>query len=150
MASSATGPRPSRKSKTLSRATGWTGRWLIATGRLRCARPLTASPAQDRLWAAPLAGEAPGWPAASLEALQFLHERGVRCVGIDAPTLGGVDQRHALAVHWFTASHGMWPIEFLTGLSQLRDRRAFFLFAPIKLRDSVGGYGRALAVLDEN
>ncbi len=112
--------------------------------------PLPASPAKDRLWAAPLAGEAPGWPAASLEALQFLHERGVRCVGIDAPTLGGVDQRHALAVHWFTASHGMWPIEFLTGLSQLRDRRAFFLFAPIKLRDSVGGYGRALAVLDEN
>lgn len=112
--------------------------------------PLPASPAKDRLFAAPLVGAAPGWPAPTVEALALLHEKGVRCVGTDAPTLGGTDPRHALEVYWYAASHGMWPVEFLTQVERLRDRQAFFLFAPIKLRDSVGGYGRALAVIEED
>lgn len=112
--------------------------------------PLPASPAKDRLFAAPLAGAAPGWPAPTVEALALLHEKGVRCVGTDAPTLGGTDPRQALEVYWYAASHGMWPVEFLTQVERLSGKHAFFLFAPIKLRDSVGGYGRALAVIEED
>lgn len=123
---------------------------LLQTGYVdRHWAPLPPSPAKDRLLAAPLAGEAASWPAPTVEALQFLHEKGVRCVGIDAPTLGGVEPRQAQEVYWYAAAHGMWPVEFLTGLDALREKRAFFLFAPIKLRDSAGGYGRALAMWDE-
>lgn len=112
-------------------------------------QPLPASPALDPLFAAPLAGKAEGWPAPTPEALSFLAERGVRCVGTDGPTLGGADPRHAQFVYWMAGTKGLFAVEFLTGLSELAERKAFFLFAPVKLRDGYAGYGRALALYDE-
>ena len=45
------------------------------------------------------------------------------------------------------ASKGLLVIEFLTNLRAVEGRDAFFLFAPIKIEGTRGGYGRALAIL---
>lgn len=109
---------------------------------------LPPSPQKDRLMAAPLAGQAEGWPALTADALEHLAQRGIRCVGTDGPTLGGVDPAQALDLYWLTAKRGMIPVEFLVNVGALVDKQAFFLFAPINLDDAVGGYGRALALFD--
>jgi kynurenine formamidase len=76
----------------------------------------------------------------------YLAEKKVRCVGTDGPTLGGVDPRQALMVYWAAAGRGVYPVEYLTNVGKLPQRGAFFLFAPIKIEGSRGGYGRALAL----
>ncbi len=109
-------------------------------------RPLPATPEVDRLFAAPLAGKAEGWPAPTPEAIAYLADNGVRCIGTDGPTLGGADPEHALFVNWLAASRGIFPVEFLTNVGEIKGRDAFFLFAPIKIEGTRGGYGRALAL----
>ena len=39
----------------------------------------------------PLAGKAAGWPTPELEVITYLANKGVRLIGTDGPTLGGVD-----------------------------------------------------------
>jgi len=109
-------------------------------------QPLPEAPTVDRLFAAALAGKAEGWPALTPEAVDYLSERGVRCVGTDGPTLGGVDRDQALMTYWHVAGRGMLPIEFLTNLGEIAERPAFFLFAPVKIKGTRGGYGRAIAL----
>jgi kynurenine formamidase len=106
--------------------------------------PLPEQPQMDRLFAAPLAGQAEGWPAPTPEAVVYLAEKGVRCLGTDGPTLGGADRKQALLVYWAAASRGLFPVEYLTDLDQLPESGAFFLFAPIRIQGAHGGYGRAL------
>lgn len=107
--------------------------------------PMPALPALDRMMAAPLAGKAEGWPSPSPETIVYLAEKQVRCVGTDGPTLGGADPNHALQVYWTAATHNVLPIEYLINVGSMPKRGAYFLFAPIKIRGSHGGYGRALA-----
>lgn len=107
-------------------------------------KTLPESPGVDRCFAAPLAGKAEGWPAPSPEVIAYLAEKGVRCIGTDGPTLGGVDRRNAAFVYWLAASRGLLPIEFLTNVKAIQ-QPSYFIFAPIKIRGSRGGYGRALA-----
>jgi kynurenine formamidase len=109
-------------------------------------QPLPAAPALDPLFAAPLAGQSEGWPAAAPEVIAYLADKGVSCVGTDGPTLGGVDLEHSRAVHWLAATRGVLAVEFLTRLSAIADKEAFFLFAPIKVRGIRSGYGRAMAL----
>lgn len=109
-------------------------------------KPLPSLPATDALFAAPLAGKAEGWPAPSLEVIAYLAERGVRCLGTDGPTLGGVDREQALHAYWLAASRGLLPIEMLTNVGAIAGKDAFFLFAPIRVKGTRGGYGRALAI----
>ena len=117
-------------------------------------KPLPALPEVDRMFAAPLSGKAQGWPTPSLEVLNYLAEKGVRCIGTDGPTMGGVDADHALMVHWLAASKNVFLVEFLTNLQSLANRSdgpgeggyPFFVFAPVKIRGTVGGYGRALGL----
>ena len=45
------------------------------------------------------------------------------------------------------ASRGLLVVEFLTNLKSIEGRDAFFLFAPVKIEGTRGGYGRALALL---
>ncbi|NRB26051.1 MAG: cyclase family protein [Roseibacillus sp.] len=104
-------------------------------------------PDAKQFFADPLAGESEGWPALTLDALDYLGKKGVRCIAIDSPTAGGVDPEHAQMVSWFAASRRLHVVEFLSGLEAVaKEKDAFFLFAPIKIRNSTGGYGRALAV----
>ncbi|MGE0605609.1 MAG: cyclase family protein [Pirellulales bacterium] len=93
----------------------------------------------------PLDGQAEGWPAPGAAAIQLLAKRGIRCVGTDGPTLGGVDPRRALFTYWQLASQGMVGVEYLTNLDQVPDK-AYFIFAAVKIRGCHGGPGRAIAL----
>jgi kynurenine formamidase len=109
-------------------------------------KALPASPDLDPLFAAPLAGKAEGWPTPAPDMISYLTKRGVKCVGTDGPTLGGVNREQALFLNWHAASRGLIVVEFLTGLEAIADKDAFFLFAPIKIRGTTSGYGRAIAI----
>jgi kynurenine formamidase len=92
----------------------------------------------------PLNGKREGWPAPGPDAILYLAGKGVRCVGTDAPTLGGVEPKRALLTYWALGSKGMAGVEFLSNLAAL-PREAYFLFAAVKIRDCHGGPGRAIA-----
>ena len=66
-------------------------------------------------------------------------------MGTDGPTLGGAEPRRALMTYWALGSRGLVGVESLIGLGEV-PQRAYFIFAPIKIRDSHGGPGRALAL----
>ena len=46
------------------------------------------------------------------------------------------------------ASKGMLVVEFLTNLDAIAGKQAFFLFAPVKIAGTRGGYGRAMALYE--
>jgi kynurenine formamidase len=104
-------------------------------------RPL---PTGEKCQADPLNGKAEGWPALTAEGVMYLAERGVSCVGTDAPTLGGVHETRALQTYWALGTRGMVGVEFLTNLGALKSGQ-YFVFAPVKVRDCHGGPGRAIA-----
>jgi kynurenine formamidase len=93
----------------------------------------------------PLNGKREGWPAPGPEAIGYLASKGIRCVGTDAPTLGGVEEKRALMTYWLLGSKGMVGVEMLTNLAAL-PRGAYFLFAAVKIKDCHGGPGRAIAL----
>ena len=109
-------------------------------------QPLPASPELDGMFAAPLAGKAEGWPAVTPAVVTYLQMRGIRCIAIDSPTLGGVDRENSLTVNWLAARQETMVIEYLTNVGSIQDQRAFFIFAPVKIKGSRGGYGRAIAL----
>jgi len=98
----------------------------------------------DACMVTPLKGESEGWPAPGPDAIGYLARRGVRCVAIDAPSLGGVGAKQALFTYWALASQGMLGVEFLINVGHLPEK-AYFLFAPIKIEGCHGGPGRAIA-----
>jgi isatin hydrolase len=87
----------------------------------------------------------PGWPAPEPDAIVLLHERGVRCVGIDAPSIGAAHL--GAPAHQEGLSRRMRYVEELTGLDRLPTRGAFFLFLAPKVAGATGGPGRAIALL---
>jgi kynurenine formamidase len=103
------------------------------------------APEDKGVWLDPLSGKSEGWPAPGSDAINYLHSKGIRCIGTDAPDLGGVDPRRALMTYWALGSHDMAGIEFLQNLDQL-PANSFFLFAPIRIRDCHAGPGRAIAL----
>jgi len=109
-------------------------------------KPLPAAPEQDACLVKPLAGAAEGWPAPTPEAVAWLAAQGIGCIGTDAPTLGGVDAEAALEVDRVAAALGIHVVAFLTNLGAIAGKDSFFLFAPIKIEGTRGGYGRALAL----
>lgn len=88
-------------------------------------------------------GSEGGWPAAPPEAIEWLCERGIRCLGTDGLSVGAAED--GTPAH--LAGLGMTFLEALTGLRQLPATGAWFLFLPLKLVDGTGGPGRAIAVL---
>lgn len=116
---------------------------LFHTGHLdRYYKPL---PEGAGVWVNPLAGKSEGWPAPDADAIFYLKKRGIRCVGTDAPDLGGVDLRQALMTYWALGSNQMVGVEFLYNLGQV-PQDAYFLFASLKIRDCHGGPGRAIVL----
>jgi kynurenine formamidase len=93
----------------------------------------------------PLNGKTEGWPAPGPEAIVYLASKGIRCVATDAPTLGGVEPKRALATYWAMGTKGIVGVEYLSNLSVLPGN-AYFIFAAVKIRDCHGGPGRAIAL----
>ena len=88
-----------------------------------------------------------GWPAPGPECAIYLHDKGVKTIGIDAPSVGAAHE--GAPVHREGLSRELRYIELLTNLDQLPKRGAHFVFLPIKIEDSSGGPGRAIALLPE-
>jgi kynurenine formamidase len=87
----------------------------------------------------------PGWPTPGIPALQHLLDRGVRTVGLDGVSVGAAHD--GAPPHQFGLGRGMLYIELLTNLRRLPPRGALFVFLPIKIGDSSGGPGRAIALV---
>ena len=102
-------------------------------------------PEGQALMADPLNGKREGWPAPGPEAIGYLAEKGIRCIATDGPTLGGAEPKRALMTYWAMGGRGLAGVEFLTALDQLPER-AYFMFAPLKIRGCHGGPGRAIAL----
>ncbi len=90
-----------------------------------------------------LAGHKPGWPAPDGAAIRLMVDRGVRCIGIDAPTMGPA--QGGQDVHVAGLGAGAVFIECLAHLEQLPPRGAWFCFLPIRLEGGTGAPGRAVA-----
>lgn len=90
-------------------------------------------------------GRHPGWPAPSPETAVYLHERGIKTIGIDAPSIGSAHD--GVPVHQEGLSRGMRYVELLTNLAVLPVRGAYFVFLPLKIAGSSGGPGRAMALV---
>lgn len=103
--------------------------------------PAGSAYAQDVL----VGGTAPGWPAPSVEAVELLIKRGVRCAGTDAPSMG--PSEGGAPVHVAGLGAGMVFIEGLANLAALPVSGGHFQFLPLKIARSSGGPGRAIAWL---
>jgi len=97
------------------------------------------------LWNDAYSRKAEGWPALSAEAVVYLHSKGIRCVGTDAPDLGGVNPKDALMTYWALGSKQMVGVEFLCQLDRI-PKNAYFLFAALKIQNCHGGPGRAIVL----
>lgn len=85
----------------------------------------------------------PGWPAPNADAVIYLHDKGVRCIGIDAPSIGAAHD--GVPAHQEGLSRGMRYVEMLDNLDRLPASGAWFIFLPVKVAGSTGGPGRAVA-----
>jgi kynurenine formamidase len=94
----------------------------------------------------PLNGKSEGWPAPGPDTILYLAEKGVRCVATDGPTLGGAEPRRALWTYWALGGKGMVGVEFLTNVGEVAEKKAYFLFAAVKIKGCHGGPGRAVAL----
>lgn len=86
---------------------------------------------------------APGWPAPNVACAEALLERGVRCFGTDAPSMGAAHD--GAPVHVTGLGGGMVFIEGLANLAAIPAEGAHFQFLPLKIARSSGGPGRAVA-----
>ena len=84
-------------------------------------------------------GDFPGWPAPSPETAIYLHEKGIKTIGIDAPSIGSAHD--GVPVHQEGLSREMRYVEILTNLDKLPVRGAYFVFMPVKLAGIFRGTG---------
>ncbi|MCQ8836247.1 cyclase family protein [Streptomyces malaysiensis] len=92
-----------------------------------------------------LAHKSPAWPAPSVDVVELLLGRGVRCVGIDAPSIGAAHD--PIPAHVTGLREAMVFIECLTALDRLPSRGAWFCFLPVKVEGGTGAPGRAVALV---
>ena len=84
-------------------------------------------------------------PAPGGDAIEHLHKRGIRHIGIDARGIGLLQDDNS--PHWAALGRGMVATENLTNLGELPVRGAFFIFLPHKFLGATGGLGRAIALI---
>jgi len=84
-------------------------------------------------------------PAPGADAIELLHERGVRHIGIDARGIGLMQDDNT--PHWAALGRGLVATENLTNLGKLPIRGAFFMFLPHKFLGATGGMGRAIGII---
>ncbi len=80
------------------------------------------------------------------DGAQFLVERGVKGVGIDAVSLGGYnDSAKAVPAHKALLGNGKFIVEELFYPDEVMDeRKRLFVAAPVKLRGTGGAWTRAM------
>lgn len=117
---------------------------IFHTGHLD--RHLKPTPDDTGVWIDPLTGKSEGWPAPGPATIQYLKDRGIRCVATDAPDLGGVDPKRAAMTYWLLGSRDMVGVEFLNNVGKIPLENAYFLFAGLKIRDCHGVSGRAIVL----
>jgi kynurenine formamidase len=88
------------------------------------------------------------YPGLTPEGLRWLHERGVRNFGVEAPNPGHPDD-HDFEVHRLCQVLGMIHMEGLANLEQVVGQRFTFSGFPLKIRDGSGSPIRAVALLDD-
>ncbi len=86
---------------------------------------------------------APGWPAPTPEAVEYLRGKGVWHLGTDGASMGPVEGGQA--THVAGLRHGMSWEELLTNLDELPVRGAFYIALATKIVDQSGGPARAVA-----
>lgn len=118
---------------------------ILHTGHIE--KHFKQQPDDAGLWADPLNGNSEGWPSPGPDTVVYLKNKGIRCIAIDAPDLGGVDQKRALMTYWALGSNEMVGVEFLTNVSRIPGN-SYFMFAAVKVRDCHGGPGRAVVLHD--
>ncbi|MCF8568119.1 cyclase family protein [Alicyclobacillus tolerans] len=91
--------------------------------------------------------EGPGWPSPDSNAVDWLYERGVRCIGTDGVSIGAAHE--GITAHVAGLSKEMAYVESLTNLGQLPVKGFYFIFLPIKVEGSSGAPGRAVALVPD-
>ncbi len=82
-------------------------------------------------------------PAPNGRTMEYLAQKGVPLVGLDALGMGMFQDDYE--PHVAAMRHGMILVEKLIRLTELPPRGAFFLFLPLKVKGASGGLGRAVA-----
>ena len=83
-------------------------------------------------------------PAPDHNTVQYLVDKGIKHVGIDAVGLGLMQDD--AGPHRVACGNDMVITEKLINLGQLPPRGAYFMFLPIKATGATGGLGRAIAI----
>jgi kynurenine formamidase len=113
-------------------ASGWDEHYTVSTAGRYCRDVIVT-------------GRSPGWPAPSVQVMDLLVDRGIRCAGTDAPSMGPAE--NGQAVHVAGLGRGVIFVEGLTGLDGVPDEGALFAFFPIKVLGGSGAPGRAIALV---
>jgi len=131
-------------------------RWEAANGRLEPGDVVLLHSGWDRFYvrgdegmayAADIlvAGSRPAWPSPSVEFAEYIHQRGVRTLGTDAPSIGAAQD--GFPIHIYGLGREMAFLEGLANLARLPARGAYFIFLPLKVEGSSGAPGRAIALV---
>jgi kynurenine formamidase len=93
-------------------------------------------------------GKAEGWPTPTPECVAYLFDKGVKCLGIDAPSMGdGPVGKKAIFTHWMGLGHEMIYIEYMCNVGAVpADGSAFLAWLPCKTVGASGDIGRAIAI----
>jgi len=86
------------------------------------------------------------FPGFSVEAVERLIERNVSGIGCDTMSVDCGASEH-YAVHRLALGAGLYQLENLSDLSELPEKGAFLVVAPIKLEGGSGGPVRVFALL---
>jgi kynurenine formamidase len=98
----------------------------------------------------PLVGKAEGWPTPTPEAIEYLYNKGVKHLVIDAPSMGDVTGKKAIFTHWAGLGREMIYTEFVCNLDKVpADGSAFYAFLPLKTVGASGDVGRAIAIVNK-
>jgi kynurenine formamidase len=95
----------------------------------------------------PLEGSSGAWPAPAAALIEVLAARGVKVLGVDCPTVGGLPD--LAAAHRAAFQCGLTPVENLTNLGSLVGLDAVFAFWPLQVNGSSGCPGCAVALVKE-
>lgn len=113
--------------------TGWDDYYLVG----KAGHHFLEGPVADK--------NTPGWPTPAVETLVLLYEKGVMCLGIDAPSMGAV--QNGAEAHQYALRRKMIFIENLGNLASVPVTGAYFVFLPLKIAESTGCPGRAVAYI---
>jgi kynurenine formamidase len=98
----------------------------------------------------PLVGKGEGWPTPTPECIEYLYNKGVKHLSIDAPSMGDVTGKKAIFTHWAGLGREMIYTEFACNFDKIpADGSAFYAFLPLKTEGASGDIGRAIAIVNK-